>query len=34
LDIKVSDDFSVLMTGPVTRVSEGTLSEEIFSQAL
>jgi len=34
LDIKVSDDFSVLMTGPVTRVSEGTLSEEIFSQSL
>jgi len=31
LDITVSDDFSILMTGPVTRVAEGTLSEEIFS---
>jgi diaminopimelate epimerase len=34
LDIKVSEDFSVLMTGPVTKVSEGTLSQEIFSQPL
>jgi diaminopimelate epimerase len=34
LDIRVSDDFSVLMTGPVTKVSEGTLSSEIFSQPL
>ena len=34
LDIKVSEDFSVLMTGPVTKVSEGTLSREIFSQPL
>jgi len=34
LDIKVSEDFSVLMTGPVTKVSEGTLSHEIFSQPL
>jgi len=34
LEITVSDDFSILMTGPVTRVAEGTLSEEVFSQAL
>lgn len=34
LDIRVSEDFSVLMTGPVTKVSEGTLSQEIFSQPL
>ena len=34
LDIRVSEDFSVLMTGPVTKVSEGTLSREIFSQPL
>ena len=34
LNIKVSEDFSVLMTGPVTKVSEGTLSQEIFSQPL
>jgi diaminopimelate epimerase len=34
LDIKVSEDFSVLMTGPVTKVSEGTLSQEIFTQIL
>lgn len=32
LDIRVSEDFSVLMTGPVTKVSEGALSQEIFSQ--
>jgi hypothetical protein len=30
LDIKVSEDFSVLMTGPVTKVSEGSLSQEIL----
>jgi diaminopimelate epimerase len=34
LDIRVSEDFSVLMTGPVTKVSEGTLSQEIFTQTL
>lgn len=34
LDIKVAEDFSILMTGPVTKVSEGTLSQEIFTQAL
>ena len=34
LDIKVSEDFSVLMTGPVTKVSEGAVSQEIFSQTL
>jgi diaminopimelate epimerase len=30
LDIAVSDDYSILMTGPVTRVAEGDISEEIF----
>jgi diaminopimelate epimerase len=30
LDIRVSEDFSVLMTGPVTKVAEGTLSPEMF----
>jgi diaminopimelate epimerase len=34
LDIKVSENFSILMTGPVTKVSEGTLSQEIFTQPL
>jgi len=34
LDIKVSEDFSILMTGPVTKVSEGALSQEIFTQTL
>jgi len=34
LALKIREDFSVLMTGPVTRVSEGTLSQEIFSQPL
>ncbi|HZD42525.1 MAG TPA: diaminopimelate epimerase, partial [Methanomicrobiales archaeon] len=30
LDIRVSEDFSVLMTGPVTKIAEGTLSSEMF----
>ncbi|MGE5841016.1 MAG: diaminopimelate epimerase [Deltaproteobacteria bacterium] len=30
LDIRISDDFSIQMTGPVTKVAEGTLSPEIF----
>ena len=34
LHIKVSQDFSVRMSGPVTKVSEGILSQEIFSQPL
>jgi diaminopimelate epimerase len=34
LEVAVSDDFSIVMTGPVTRVAEGTISEEIFSQTL
>jgi diaminopimelate epimerase len=32
LAIEISPDYSVLMTGPVTGVSEGTISEEIFSR--
>jgi diaminopimelate epimerase len=32
LSIAVSDDFSVQMTGPVTKVAEGTLSQEIFDK--
>ena len=30
IDITVSDDFSITMTGPATRVAQGTLSSEIF----
>jgi diaminopimelate epimerase len=30
LDIRLSADFSVLMTGPVTKIAEGTLSPEMF----
>ena len=30
LDIRVSEDFSVQMTGPVTKIAEGTLSPEMF----
>ncbi|MCU0594021.1 MAG: diaminopimelate epimerase [Desulfobacterota bacterium] len=30
LDILVSEDFSIQMTGPVTRIAEGTLSPEMF----
>lgn len=34
LAITVSEDFSIVMTGPVTKVCEGALSEEIFTQTL
>jgi diaminopimelate epimerase len=30
LDIRISEDFSVCMTGPVTKIAEGTLSPEMF----
>jgi len=30
IEIVVSDDFSVRMTGPVTKVAEGAISDEIF----
>jgi diaminopimelate epimerase len=32
LDIKVAEDYSIVMTGPVTRVAEGMISDEIFTQ--
>jgi diaminopimelate epimerase len=32
LDISVADDFSISMTGPVTKVAEGTIIEEMFDQ--
>ncbi len=31
LDISISKDFSIIMKGPVTRVAEGTIFEEMFS---
>ena len=30
LDIRISEDYSVQMTGPVTKIAEGTLSTEMF----
>jgi diaminopimelate epimerase len=30
IDITVSEDFAILMTGPVTRIAEGNLSPELF----
>jgi len=30
LDIRISEDFSIQMTGPVTKIAEGTLSPELF----
>jgi diaminopimelate epimerase len=33
LAIEISQDFDILMTGPVTRVAEGALDTEIFSAA-
>jgi len=32
IDITVSDDYSIIMTGSVTKIAEGTVSEEIFSR--
>jgi diaminopimelate epimerase len=34
LRIAVSDDFSIQMTGPVTKVAEGIMSQEIFDTLL
>ena len=34
IDITVSDDFSISMTGPVTKIAEGTISSEILNQAI
>lgn len=31
LEITVSDDFNLTMTGPVTKVAEGTVCDEVFS---
>ncbi len=33
LDIKVAEDYSIVMSGPVTRVAEGVFSEEIFTES-
>jgi len=30
LDITIADDYSITMTGPVTKVAEGTIAEEMF----
>ena len=34
IDITVSDDFSISMIGAVTKIAEGSLSSEMFDQAL
>lgn len=34
LHISIKDDFFITMTGPVTKVGEGIISEEIFEQSL
>jgi diaminopimelate epimerase len=34
LAIEIGKDFDILMTGPVTKVGEGTISQEIFSGSL
>ena len=31
ISIEIGDGFSILMTGPVAKVSEGTISEEVFA---
>jgi len=34
ISIEIGDGFSILMTGPVAKVSEGTISPEIFAMAI
>jgi hypothetical protein len=34
LSIQISKDWDILMTGPVTRVGEGTMSQEIFTGSI
>ena len=34
IDITISSDFSISMTGPVTKIAEGTISTEMFSMSL
>ena len=34
IDITVSNDFSISMTGSVTKIAEGTISTEMFSMSL
>jgi diaminopimelate epimerase len=34
IDITVSSDFSISMTGPVTKIAEGTISTEMFNGSL
>ena len=34
IDIAVSDDFTISMIGPVTKIAEGSLSSEMFDHAL
>jgi len=34
IEITVSSDFSILMKGPVTRIGDGVISDEIFTQPL
>ena len=33
LSIEIGNDFSILMTGPVTKVSEGTMDLEMFDSS-
>ncbi|PYJ92395.1 MAG: diaminopimelate epimerase, partial [Verrucomicrobia bacterium] len=34
LAIEISSDFDILMTGPVTKVAEGTIAAEMFTIAV
>ncbi len=34
LDITVADDYSISMIGPVTKVAEGKLADEVFKTHL
>jgi len=34
LSIEISKNFDILMTGPVTKVGEGIVNQEIFADSL
>lgn len=34
IDITISDDYSIVMTGSVTKIAQGTISPEMFSQTV
>ena len=32
IEIKIGDNYAITMTGPVTKVADGVLADEVFSE--